>query len=255
MGKNINGTSTADSSGVCEKLFSAITASPAFQTIRRLSSPARDRSPLADRNHAAGKKIIDIQSKPQQPNKSVNRVIQVPIKFEKTEVLQPASTPNENGGKLLTSHKAAAKIEPEPAEVARKKVISIEHITHGQGGKKEKQKSKSESSLVKGAAGKGQHINAAMEVEKAQQVQVKNEGKKHAGGVDINDKFSKYITQAKIKIRTMSSKKIQNSDNEGNDGGKDVHFSNFIDRTKNKFKSSTSNVGGTGKTVSFKRDQ
>ncbi|KAM5563811.1 hypothetical protein ABKV19_018443 [Rosa sericea] len=254
MEKNGNATSTTtDSSGVCEKLFSAITANPAFQTIRRISSPARDRSPLANLNHAAGKKIIDIQSKPQQSNKSA--VIQVPIKFEKKEVLQPASTPNENRGKLSTSHKAAAKIEPEPAQVAQKKVIAIEHITHGQEGKKEKHKTKSESLLAKGGAvGEGQHINATMKVVKAQEVQVKNDGKK-PGGVDINDKFSEYITRAKIKIRTMSSKEIPESGQEGIDGGKDVHFSDFIQRAKNKFKSSTSNVGGTGKTVSFKRDQ
>lgn len=203
MEKNGNGTSTtSDSSGVCKKLFSAI-ASPAFRTIRQISSPARDRSPLANLNHAAGKKIIDIQSKPQQPNKSVDQVIRVPIKFEKTAIVQPA-TPNENyKGKLSTSHKAAAKIEPEPALLAQKRVIAIEHITHGKEGKK----SESESSPV------------------------------------MNDKFSEYINRAKIKFRTMSSKKIQEHDHDGNDGGKDVHFSDYIHRAKNKFKSSKSNVG------------
>lgn len=224
MEKNGNVTSTtSDSSGVCKKLFSAI-ASPAFRTIRQISFPARDRSPLANLNHAAGKKIIDIQSKPQQPNKSVDQVIRVPIKFEKTAIVQPA-TPNENyKGKLSTSHKAAAKIEPEPALLAQKRVIAIEHITHGKEGKK----SKSESSPVKVAA-----VGEAQQVLQAQK----------SGVVDMNDKFSEYINRAKIKIRTMSSKKIQEHDHDGNDGGKDVHFSDYIHRAKNKFKSSKSNVG------------
>lgn len=225
MEKNGNGTSTtSDSSGVCEKLFSAI-ASPAYRTIRQISFPARDPTPLANFNHAAGKKIIDIQSKPQQPNKSVDQVIRVPIKFEKTAIARHG-TPNENyKGKLTTSHKAAAKIGPEPSLLAQKRVIAIEHITHGQEGKKSKSES---SSPVKGAAvGEGQHVILADK----------------PGVVDMNDKFSEYINRAKIKIRTMSSKKIQEPDHDGNDGGKDVHFSDYIRRAKNKFKSSTSNVG------------
>lgn len=215
MEKNGNGTSTtSDSSWGCGKLFSAI-ASPAFQTIRQISFPARDRSPLANLNHAAGTKIIDIQIKPQQPNKSVDQVIRVPIKFEKTAAVQPA-TPNEN---------YKGKFEPEPAPLAQKRVIAIEHITHGQDGKKSKSKS---PSPVKGAA-----VGEAQQVLQAQ----------NPGVVDMNDKFSEYINRVKIKIRTMSSKKIQEPDHDGNDGGKDVHFSDYIHSAKNKFKSSTSNVG------------
>ncbi|KAM1057991.1 hypothetical protein COP1_031287 [Malus domestica] len=78
MEKNGNNSAASDSKGVCEKILSAITVSPAFRAIRRAVHFPQE--PKAA-SHASSRDAPQPQPQP-QPNKSAESapvVIQIPI--------------------------------------------------------------------------------------------------------------------------------------------------------------------------------
>ncbi|KAI5316034.1 hypothetical protein L3X38_045210 [Prunus dulcis] len=274
MGSNGNVSAASDSTGVCEKIFSVITVTPAFRKIRQIASvsPARsDPLNLPANSHVNAVKIVDVQISLPQPKKSAPKVVQIPITSEKT-VLPPAAAAaltvhaqritkvakvcqghHDQGSpkhkaELLTQPRKATEEKQKPSEAQPNKA------TYSKAEEQEKQKPKHSESPLKGAVGEALYNHdAAVKVHEAEAPQVKNEGKK-PGGLDINDTFSEYINQAKIKIRTMSSNNISESDDDAKkkESVKD-HFSDYIHRAKNKFKSTPSNLGA-GKSASFKRE-
>ncbi|CAL9023796.1 unnamed protein product [Prunus brigantina] len=283
MGSNSNGSAASDSTGVCEKIFSVIKVTPAFRKIRRIPSvsPARsDPLNLPANSHVNAVKIADVQISPPQPKKSAEapNVVQIPITSEKTVLPPAAAAALTAHAQRITEvakvcqghhdqgspkHKAELLTQPQKAtypkaeeEKQKPKYSEAEphKATYSKAEEREKQKPKHSESPLKGAVGEAQHNhNAAVKVHEAEAPQVKNEGKK-PGGPDINDTFSEYIKQAKIKIRTMSSNNISESDDDAKkkESVKD-HFSDYIHRAKNKFKSTPSNLGA-GKSASFKRE-
>ncbi|KAL6271703.1 hypothetical protein ACE6H2_028614 [Prunus campanulata] len=278
MENNGNGSAASDSTGVCEKIFSVITVTPAFRKIRRITSvsPARsDPLNLPANSHVNALKIVDVQISPPQPKKSAEtpNVVQIPITSEKT-VLPPAAaaaltvhaqritkvakicqghhdqgSPKHKAELLTQPQKATYPKAEEEKQKPKNSAAQPHKATYSKAEEQEKQKPKHSESPLKGAVGEALHNhNAAVKAP-----QVKNEGKK-PGGLDINDTFSEYINQAKIKIRTKSSNNISESDDDAKkkESVKD-HFSDYIHRAKNKFKSTPSNLGA-GKNASFKRE-
>lgn len=224
MEKNGNNPAAAasDSDGVCQKIFSAITVSPAFRTVRRATHFPQE--PTAA---SAARSMYPPQPQPKKSAESAPVVIRIPITSEKTE-----KTVGKGCGDQANS-KVTAKIEPEKRPTH-----------HGLVHKYKEELAKATHSKVE-------------EDKHEAQAQARNIEGKRQGRLDINDKFSEYINRAKIKMRTMSSKKIAESDDgdydrkereRGND-----HFSDYIQRAKNKFRSTPSNLGGR-KNASFKRE-
>ncbi|XP_009356732.2 uncharacterized protein LOC103947545 [Pyrus x bretschneideri] len=221
MEKNGNNHAAAasDSQGVCQKIFSAITVSPAFRTVRRATHFPQE--PTAA---SAARSTYPPQPQPKKSAESAPVVVRIPITSEK--IVGKCCDDQANS-------KVAAKIEP-------KKPPTHHGLVH----------------KYKEELAKATHSKVEEDKHEAQ-AQARNiEGKKQ-GGLDINDKFSEYINRAKIKIRSMSSKKIAESDEVDYDGKKreteNDHFSDYIQRAKNKFRSMPSNLGGR-KNASFKRE-
>ncbi|KAM1042107.1 hypothetical protein ACFX13_031918 [Malus domestica] len=76
MEKNGNNSAASDSKGVCEKIFSAITVSPAFRAIRRAVHFPQE--PKAA-SHASSRDAPQPQPQPNKSAESAPVVIQIPI--------------------------------------------------------------------------------------------------------------------------------------------------------------------------------
>ncbi|KDP21509.1 hypothetical protein JCGZ_21980 [Jatropha curcas] len=202
---------------VCEKMCRTVMISPASQTIRRISA----------RLHSRPENTIDmIQSKPNSSKPKAKRTRQateaVKIQYDYSSLSPPNEKPKSSSAtpfELIQkkSHGAEVTVKPEP---------TAENTIHGQGAKAKPEK-----------------------VVKPSHVTIEHE----KSGVHIEDRFTDFIKRVKIKIGTVShpgeEKNASGKGNLDNTSGKDK-FSDYIDRTKHKLKTTLSLAGGKSK--SFK---
>ena len=235
---------------VCEKIFRAITFGPAFSTIRRISSRRQTPSPA---KYAGNPSLpnsdppirpLDIKTKltsPQRPKPTSEDGSVVPIKFDyttrfpnpPTEKPKPTAlnSSTQNNGQLPLAWMAQQTKPPKPS---KDMVQSGKPIVSGNG-----QQAQNKSKRTKPKAEKS---NGQIQVQIERHQANKEEGKKPTQHYD--DTFSAYIYQTKERIMSHDQDYGENSPKvvgHGHGGiSKDHHFSDYIDQTKRKIRTTSS---------------
>ncbi|XVF21828.1 hypothetical protein REPUB_Repub12eG0123400 [Reevesia pubescens] len=227
---------------VCQKIFRAITFSPAFSTIRRISSPAKSYGNPPLPNSDSPRRSLDIKTKLTSPQRSKPRGkegSEVPIKFDYTTRLP--TPPIEKPKPIITlngSNQTNGQVPP--AWMAQQaKALSTDMVQSGKpivssNGQQADNKSKPKADMS----------NRKIQVQIERHQANKEESKKPIQHYD--DTFSAYINQTKKRIMSHYQDNGENSPKvvghgQGHGGiGKDHHFSNYIDQTKRKIRTTSS---------------
>ncbi|CAK7348192.1 unnamed protein product [Dovyalis caffra] len=216
---------------VCEKIYKAVTVSPAFQAIRRISSRPRDPrsarpAPNSSPPPPLSKTVIDIQSQTYSPKKHRKdakshatprngaATVMVPVNFDYSSQSIPANGKSKSAAPLPSIPKntqVASRIEPE-AKTSSMAVVQ---------------------SPIPG--------NKANNPKFESPQHIKLEEGNHKPGMHIEDRFTDYINRAKIKIRTVSNAGHEKQHAHAG-SGKDK-FTDYINRAKVKLRT-TSSIGG-----------
>lgn len=237
MERNSNSNSNSCPKVVYEKIYKAVTVSPAFQAIRRISSRPRDPRPDSPAPNSSpppppppplSKKIIDNQLQTNSPKKhrksaeSAKRhdtprnreaAETVPVNFD----FQSQSIPANGKSNPTTPHPPI----PKTTRVASR-VIEPE--------------AKTSSMAVVRSPSQGNKANHP-ELETPQHNKVEEGNDKR--GMHIEDSFSDYIKRARIKMRTFSN---AGHEKQHANPEKDK-FTDYINSAKVKLRT-TSSVGG-----------
>lgn len=221
---------------VYEKIYKAVTVSPAFQAIRRISSRPQDPRPDSPAPNSSppppppplSKKIIDNQPQTYSPKKhrksaeSAKRhdtprnreaAETVPVNFD----FQSQSVPANGKSKSTTPHPPI----PKTTQVASR-VIEPE--------------AKTSSMAVVQSPSQGNMANHP-KLESPQHNKLEEGNDKR--GMHIEDRFTDYIKRARIKIRTLSN---AGHEKQHASPGQDK-FTDYINRAKVKLRT-TSSIGG-----------
>jgi hypothetical protein len=218
---------------VYEKLYKAVTVSPAFQAIRRISSRPRDPRPDSPAPNSSpppplSKKIIDNQPQTYSPKKhrksaeSARRhdtprnreaAETVPVNFD----FQSQSIPANGKSKSTTPHPPI----PKTTQVASR-VIEPEAKT-------------SSMAVVQSPSQGNKASHPKLESPQHNKLEEGNDKR----GMHIEDRFTDYIKRARIKIRTLSN---AGHEKQHASPGQDK-FTDYINRAKVKLRT-TSSIGG-----------
>jgi hypothetical protein len=223
---------------VYEKLYKAVTVSPAFQAIRRISSRPRDPRPDSPAPNSSppppppppplSKKIIDNQPQTYSPKKhrksaeSAKRhdtprnreaAETVPVNFD----FQSQSIPANGKSKSTTPHPPI----PKTTQVASR-VIEPEAKT-------------SSMAVVQSPSQGNKASHPKLESPQHNKLEEGNDKR----GMHIEDRFTDYIKRARIKIRTLSN---AGHEKQHASPGQDK-FTDYINRAKVKLRT-TSSIGG-----------
>ncbi|KAG5254047.1 E3 ubiquitin-protein ligase [Salix suchowensis] len=216
---------------MCEKIYKAVTVSPAFQAIRRVSSRPQDPSPARPSPDSSqppprSKKIIDIQSQtysPQKHRKSAegakshdtlrNRgaAEMVPVNFDFSSQGVPANgkskLPTAPLPSIPQSTQVASSMEPEakPSSMA-----VLPSPSQGNKANSPKVESPQHKKFEEGNSKPGKHIEDRFtEYINRTKLKIKrtlsNAGHDEEHASSGEDKFTDYINRAKVKLRTTSS--------------------------------------------------
>lgn len=238
MERNSNSNSNSNSCPkvVYEKIYKAVTVSPAFQAIRRISSRPRDPRPDSPAPNSSppppppplSKKIIDNQPQTYSPKKhrksaeSAKRhdtprnreaAETVPVNFD----FQSQSIPANGKSKSTTPHPPI----PKTTQVASR-VIEPEAKT-------------SSMAIVQSPSQGNKASHPKLESPQHNKLEEGNDKR----GMHIEDRFTDYIKRARIKIRTLSN---AGHEKQHASPGQDK-FTDYINRAKVKLRT-TSSIGG-----------
>ncbi|KAF9665882.1 hypothetical protein SADUNF_Sadunf16G0171100 [Salix dunnii] len=227
----MEGNSSSCPKDMCEKIYRAVTVSPAFQAIRRVStrpqdpSPARP-SPDSSQPPPRSKKIVDIQSQTCSPkrhrksaedakshdtlrNREAAEMVPVNFDFSSQDVAangksKLATTPLPS---IPKNTQVASSVEP---EAKASSMVVLQSPSQGNKANNPKVEAPQHEKLEEGNNKPGMHIEDRFtEYINRTKLKIKrtlsNAGHENQHGSSGEDKFTDYINRAKIKLRTTSS--------------------------------------------------